>query len=87
MRFVNLTWAVTVYVEPARGGGLSYRDNSLGAIMKPLVPMSGGVQRIWVQFGEFLTGHRLVWMIALLCIVAAQPLASGLFRLVFGYLF
>jgi len=55
--------------------------------MKPLVPMSGGLQRIWVQFGEFLTGHRLVWMIALLCIVAAQPLASGLFRLVFRYLF
>ena len=56
MRFVNLTWAVTVYVEPARGGGLSYRDNSLGAIMKPLVPMSGALQRVCVQFGEFLTG-------------------------------
>ena len=54
--------------------------------MKALVPMLGGLQQIWMQFGKFLKDHRLVWMIALLCIVAAQPLASELFRLVFKYL-
>jgi len=41
---------------------------------------------MWLRLGAFLPDHRLIWLIALLCIIAAQPLAFRLFGLAIRYL-
>jgi len=54
--------------------------------MPPAACWSRAVQRMWMRLGEFLLDHRQLWLIAVLFIVAAQPLAYRLFRLVIRYL-
>jgi hypothetical protein len=66
---------------------LVWRGNFLGAIVNSPLPASGGRQRIWTQLGAFLLAHRMIWLAALLCIIAAQPLAFRLFQLVFQHMF
>jgi len=44
------------------------------------VPASCDLQKMRIRIGEFFLGHALVWLVALLCIIAAQPLAFRLFQ-------
>lgn len=55
--------------------------------MKSPEPVSRGLQRMWMRPRAFFAGNRLVLPAALLCMVAMQPLAHRVFRLVFHYLF
>jgi hypothetical protein len=54
--------------------------------MKSFAPVPCRLQRIWMRPCAFFADHRLVLPAMLLGMVAAQPLAGRLFRLVFRYL-
>jgi hypothetical protein len=41
---------------------------------------------MWMRLGAFFLDHRQLWLIAVLFVVAAQPLAYRLFRLAIRYL-
>jgi hypothetical protein len=45
------------------------------------------LQRIWVRIVAFLLGYQLGWFVTLLFIIAAQPLAFWLCRLIVRYLY